>query len=111
MADDALVGWKLDGNEPLDGIDWGVVAPGSSADRRFRVKNTSTLYTAYGVTVTAESVDHYLSLDGRVFTASIYLGDLPPSAISAVITVRRVTPSSATTGDTSQLTLQPTSWG
>ena len=110
MADE-LVGWKVDGNEPLSLIHWGLVAAGSSADRTFRVKNASTLYTAYDVVVIAESVDHYLSLDGRLFTASISLGDLRPSGISAVITVRRVTPSSATLGDISQLTLQPTSWG
>lgn len=85
-------------------FDWGNVPRSSSADKTFRVKNLSGTQTANTVSVSlhahtdgSPSVpgQHTLSTDGTNFTASIAIGSLAPGAISGVLTLRRVTPSTA----------------
>ena len=89
-------------------LGWGTVIRRSSAERTFRVANTSLIYTAETVTIAvadtgaaadpSQAATHLLSLDGRSFTAGLDLGDLPPGTASSPITLRRVTPSTADTG-------------
>jgi hypothetical protein len=91
---------------PAGVVDWGSTPQGSSADRVIVVANTSTR-TAQGVLLTVEAsedtdefaVTHYLSTDGgRNFAATAALGNIPGGSRSTEVTVRRVTPSTATTG-------------
>lgn len=89
-------------------FDWGTVVCRSSADLIFRVANTSLVYTAESVSVAVadtgatedptQASTHLLSRDGRSFTATLDLGDLPPGTTSAPLTLRRVTPEFAITG-------------
>jgi hypothetical protein len=86
-------------------VDWGATPRGSSADVPIVVTNTAS-QTAQGVVLTVEpsedttefSVTHYLSTDGRNFAASVNLGNIPGASRSAEVTVRRVTPATATLG-------------
>ena len=104
MAQDKLEFWqpKNDARVPDDYFAWGTVAPGSSEDRIFRIRNGSYAYTAYDIVVSLETmnryepalpvdVQHYLSRDGRLFTATVSIGDLAPRVISDVLILRRVT--------------------
>lgn len=99
-------------------VDWGVSPRGSSADRQVVVANTSTL-AAQGVVLSVEAaedsagfaIQHYLSLDGRNFTATVDLGSIAGGSRSASVTVRRVTPSTATTGArAARLAATATTW-
>lgn len=85
-------------------LDWGNVPRSSSADRLFRVKNLSASLTATSVRVAMESLtdttpsvpaQHTLSADGTTFLAQVNIGSLAPGAISAPLTIRRITPSNA----------------
>ncbi len=85
-------------------LDWQDIAPSSGADKFFRVKNLSPALTATSVTVTLSDPGtgtediaryHYLSLDGVEFINTVSLGTLLPGGISAPVTLRRVTPSTA----------------
>jgi len=115
---DSLALWTADGNTAITAVDFGLVPAGSSSDYMFRVKNQSGAYTAAGVTVSvknangSEAVDFYLGYaDGGPLAATISLGDLQPSAISALLVLRRVTRASAAGGaGTCNLVLSPTSW-
>lgn len=121
---DTLEFWdpQADAKVKDDHFDWKVVAPGSSADKRFRVRNSSAEYTAVGVQVTLEhlgiydpalpvSVQHFLSVNGRLFTASVNVGTLAPRAISAPIILRRVTAPIADEGSGEfQLSAHATDW-
>lgn len=78
--------------------DWGTVAPGSSADKRFRLLNESELYTATGVLITSTHIDLYLSTDGRNFGVVIAVEDIPPLSHSAIYWVRRITRRDALSG-------------
>lgn len=81
------------------GISWGVVAPGSSADFKFRVFNASLLYQAVGIELSLpDDSDHYLSDDGLVFAASLEVPPLAPRSNSDILTIRRVTPHAASDG-------------
>lgn len=95
----------LDQIIPPAHLDWGNVPRGSSADRQFRVKNNSSTLTANTVTVSIEALSdttpsvpgqYSFSFDGITFTSTVQIASLGPGAISAPITVRRVTPSNAT---------------
>lgn len=88
---------------PAD-LDWGNAARSSSADKTFRVKNLSATYTANTITVGMEATtdpsptmtgQHTISNDGTNFFSSRTITSLAPGAISAVHTLRRVTPSNA----------------
>jgi hypothetical protein len=103
-------------------LPWGIIAPGSSADKDVRVKNCSANYTAIDVTVSVDTMDieepalsvavqHLLSTDGQRFIAAVDIGTLPPGATSSRITVRRVTSLDADLGDGDfQLLAHPTEW-
>lgn len=88
-------------------FDWGTVAAGSSDDKMFRIRNESTVYDAVGVVVSLHPLEapatpgaqyqHYLSLDGNVFTATVSV-DIAAATLSPLLWLRRVTPSTATTG-------------
>ncbi len=124
MATDTLEFWHPSADERLavDYFDWGSVAPGSSADRTFRVRNSSINYTALGVVISLEqlgiytparpvNVQHFMSLNGRQFAATVALGDLGPRAVSQLVTLRRVTSRDADVGPGEfQLSAQPTDW-
>ncbi len=80
-------------------IDWGIIAPGSSADLQLRIYNESDYYTATGVVVsTPNTSGHYLSTDGTTFTASLALQNIAPRQYSVTITLRRVILRAATPG-------------
>jgi hypothetical protein len=107
---DVLAFWHPTKSMALDEhwFQWGVVVPGSSADKQFRVRNLSNHYTARSITVTftelgspARSVaaQHYLSRNGTTFTATLGLGDMQPGGVSTVLTVRRVVAADADEGD------------
>lgn len=124
MAQDTLEFWhpKQDLRLPDGYLNWGTVAPGSSEDRIFRVRNVSFTYTATDVEVKLQSsgripvalpldVQHYLSRDGRVFTATVVLGDLLPRVVSDPIILRRVTARLADVGlGEYQLSAKPGDW-
>lgn len=100
---DTLVLWAADTATELTTIPWSTVYPGSTEDTRFRVVNTSELYTAAEVTVGLAGSDTYtadlfLSLDGLSFAKSLELGDMPPGATSLSAYLRRITPSAQLTG-------------
>lgn len=112
MADvtDVLAFWHPTKALALDEhwFDWGVVVPGSSADRQFRLRNLSRQYTAKAVAVTvtelgapARSVaaQHYLSTDGTTFAAALAVGDLLPGGVTGLLTLRRVVAADADEGD------------
>ncbi len=82
-------------------LSWGEVALSSSEDRFFRLRNMSFAYSALDVTVSIEEMgiaeparsvaaQHFLSLDGRRFTATIPVGGSGPRNITEVLIVRRV---------------------
>lgn len=103
-------------------LPWGVVAPGSSADKQFRIHNASDDYIAADITVSVQEMglaepvlsvaaQHLLSSDGRTFTATVSVGTLPPGGISARLTLRRVTSPDADIGDGDfQLLAHPAQW-
>lgn len=121
---DTLDFWhpRQDRKIPDDWFDWGVVARGSSADKQFRVRNLSSVYTARDVVVSLHHLDlydpalpvhvqHLLTQDGRTWFASITIGDLIPRALSPMLTVRRVTAAVADEGPGEfQLSATPTEW-
>ncbi len=121
---DVLAFWHPYRDEELseDYLPWGVVAPGSSADKTVRVRNLSPHYTAAGVVVSvtemglaeptrAVAPQHLLSMDGQRFAATAQVGTIAPGAISGPVTVRRVTAVDADPGDGDfQLLAHPTEW-
>ncbi len=85
-------------------FDWGNVPRSSSEDRQFRVKNLSSTLTANNIRLSFEALtdttpsvpgQHTLSSDGTNFFAQRTITSLSPGNISAIHTVRRVTPSTA----------------
>lgn len=95
---DMLVLWGESRAARITRIDFGAVPAKSSGDVRFRIKNQSSQYTAQDAVVSVEGVSAWttatnflLSLDGLNFAETVLAGDLPPAAISPVITLRRTT--------------------
>lgn len=111
---DTLALWSPTLAAAMSVVDFGTVMAGSSGDLSFRVKNLSSTYTAVAVVVSFTGTDgeqFYLSADQRRFTGTYALGNLPPSAVSRRLFVRRVTPSGADIGSyTCNLRLQAQSW-
>lgn len=98
---DTLALWGVTRSAQLASTDFYDINRRSSSHVTFRVKNLSGVYTAQGVKVIAEDGDFdniYLSVDGVNFAGTVDIGDLPPGAISGEITIRRITPSTATNG-------------
>lgn len=88
---------------------WGTIPPRSTGDLRFRVRNRSTTKTANTITVSLVDLDdpvasptvasqQLLSADGLLFTASLTITQLKPLMTTAVLTLRRVTASTADAG-------------
>jgi hypothetical protein len=101
---DTLSFWGITRDARVVKIDFGAVPARSSGDVTFRVKNESSRYTAQAVTVdfdesAAGATQLFLSADGYRFATSLTLGDLPPAALSPVLTMRRVTASDAPVGE------------
>lgn len=111
---DSLAFYDIRSVAVIADLDVGDTAPASSDDTMLRVVNTSDLYQANDVTVTvdgADAVQLWLSTDGDTFTASIDVGDIQPGGSSLTFWLRRVTPSTASTGPcTAQLSASPTAW-
>ncbi len=108
---DTLEFWHPDRNIslPADYFDWSAVVRGSSADRLFRIKNMSAMYDAVSVAVTLQTLNlaevdltadlqHFLSVDGARFSASVNLGTLAAGATSAPVHLRRVVAPTADVG-------------
>ncbi len=124
MAQDTLEFWhpKQDIRLPDGFLNWGTVAPGSSEDKTFRVRNVSYTYTALEIVVSLTQtgrlfsalpldIQHYLSRDGRTFTATAVIGDLAPRVVSDLLVLRRVTARNADVGlGEYVLTAKPGDW-
>lgn len=104
-----LLAWHptIDQRMPAAALDWGDVPRGSSEDRTFRVKNTSSLLTAITPSVSIDALNlqspsvagmYLVSSDGAAFASTLTLPTMAPGAISRVLTVRRSTPGTATLG-------------
>lgn len=103
--------WSPTEEEVIDanGLNFGNSPRRSSADLRFRVKNTSPFVTAVAVTVGLDGLNDHTSPDpdrqfllsednGRTFAGDINIGTLAPGQVSSLLTLRRVTPSNADVG-------------
>lgn len=103
-----------------DVLDFGDAPSGSSEDRTFRLKNNSPSLTANDITVdfttptdaTPSMATQWLvSLNGTDFAPQQQIASLGPGSISPIITLRRVTDSSAALSVwTSLVRAVPTSW-
>lgn len=111
MAESLRVKYATNDDE-IGGINWGVIAPGSSADFKFRVYNDSELYRATGIEISLpDDSDHYVSEDGLVFAASLELPPIGPLANSEILTLRRVIPLAAADGvDSILMTINVDAW-
>lgn len=111
-------GWS-DERIPPVALDWGTVPRTSSDDVSFRVKNLSTSLTARDVRVYMEALtdtapstpaQHVISA-GSAYLAEQTIEVLAPGALSALLTLRRVTPSNAQLGPTTfRLVAHADSW-
>jgi hypothetical protein len=109
---DRIVFWDsaTDVEGDVNALNFGDSPRHSSADKRFRVKNTSSTVISAAVTLSLESLTDpgpgpdthtmmMLSKDnGRTFSASVNVGTLSPGQISQVILLRRVIPAAADLG-------------
>lgn len=111
----------LDENTAADGawLDFAESTRGTTADKTFRIKNNSGTLTANGIVLTCEALTdavpsvppQYTLSDGGAFAASLNVGNLAPTALSPVITIRRTTPSNAAVSLWwARLIVDPTSW-
>lgn len=90
---------------------WGTVAPGSSADLKFRIRNDSDEFFARTITVSVDDTTQYLSADGVTFSASLAFAEIAPQAATPILTLRRVIPRAAADGAGSAiLTLAVAEW-
>lgn len=101
---DTLTFWHPVANTAIDAtyFGWSGAVRGSASDAKFRIRNSSTLYSAREVSVYAQDATshptpslamlHLFSLDGLNFAATVNLGTLVAGALSAPIIVRRVIP-------------------
>lgn len=102
---DRLEIWHPTLDQRVDGafFDWGDTSRGTTADRFFRVKNRSDVYSANNITVgitsltdtTPSYAGSFLFSTGGSFTSSVNIGNLFPNGVSNIITVRRATPANA----------------
>lgn len=103
---DRLAVWHPSSDAHINGYyyDWGDTPRSSSADRTCRIKNMSATLTAEAITVAVDALtdttpsvpgQYLISENGVDFDATADIGDLSPGGISAVLTVRRNTPTDA----------------
>lgn len=98
----------LDDNTAADGahLDWSDIAQGTTADKSFRLKNTSATLTANSISLTTGALTNSTPAigpqitysNGGAFSTTLNIGNLAPGALSVVITVRRTTASNAALG-------------
>jgi hypothetical protein len=111
----------LDDNTSADGawLDFGDATRSTTADKTFRIKNNSSTLTANGINLTTAALTdasptlpaQFTYSDGGAFSTSLGVGNLAPNTLSAVITIRRTTPSNAALSLwTARVTADPTSW-
>jgi hypothetical protein len=111
----------LDDNTSADGawLDFGDATRSTTADKTFRIKNNSSTLTANGINLTTAALTdasptlpaQFTYSDGGAFSTSLSVGNLAPNTLSAVITIRRTTPSNAALSLwTARVTADPTSW-
>lgn len=122
QAPNRLRFWEPSANAELGGAayDWGDVPRNTEVDRTMRVHNPSTTLTATSVSLSTEALtdatpsvppQHLFSVGGGAFATTLNLGDLAPGATSAVVTVRRATPSDASLGLwTARMVASASSW-
>jgi hypothetical protein len=86
-------------------FDWGNVPQNTIADRQFRVKNLSSTLTANNINLSLDALSdttpttvsqHLFSPDGTTFSGTLAIGNLAPSSISGVLTLRRNISNAAT---------------
>ena len=104
---DHLDFWQsdLDLRIAADTMDWGDVPISSTADKSFRIKNSSSTKVARMITITGSpatspsspSVAGFLlfSLDGVTWRSQITLGSIAPGSVSSEVMIRRVVPFNA----------------
>lgn len=106
---DRLRFWHPTDDVPLPAgyFDWGNVPFGSTADATFRIKNVSASTRADTITVSTDALtdatpsvaaQHLLSYAASAYAASVVVPSLAPGALSKLVTLRRVTPSTAQGG-------------
>jgi hypothetical protein len=107
---DTLSLWQASADEALTAgyLNIGNVARASTADLVFRVHNESLVYTARDILISVVSTStiavpdqqymFYLSDDGLNYTATLTVDSVPPIGTSQVITLRRITSSTAQLG-------------
>ncbi len=105
-----LSAWSPTLDKQLDPghLSWGDHPRSSSADKTFRVRNSSSVKTAMDVLVSVEDAYGYgspfpsqqllLSLDGDTWAETVTIGALSPGSVSPIINVRRNTPVNAPLG-------------
>ncbi len=115
--------WHATEDRPLSGqeANWGDIPRGSSGDLEFRVKNLSSSKTAQQIQLGFHALDpgnpsnpgqHLLKApNSSQFLSAININDLAPTAVSGVITLRRVTDMQAQLGlYTVTMKAEPVSW-
>jgi hypothetical protein len=106
---DRLCLWHPTLDQELSGtaFDWGDVPRNTTSTRTFRVKNISPSKTANTSRVAMSAINeasptnvsqHALSDDGSTWVAQVNLGNLAPGAITGVLSLRRVTLTTAQPG-------------
>lgn len=106
---DRLAMWHPTLDEPVSGayFDWGDVSQNTSGTRTFRVKNLSATLTASTITLSTSTLtdstpsilpQHTLATDGVTFGATATIASLAPGAISAPVTLQRLSPANAQLG-------------
>jgi hypothetical protein len=117
---DRLVMWELGFNEEM-AEDYFLNSPvrrGIAETLRFALRNESTQYTANNVVIRVEDVDEVIpsiadqmlfSIDGVTFVDVLSLGDIPPTALSSEIQLRRVVRTDAVSGSF-VVKVEMTSW-
>lgn len=112
---DQLAIWLPTNNSKLMTVEFGYIPVRSSHDAAFRVKNLSTEYRAVAPVLTAEGADagqFFFSIDGGVtFANTVTLDDLYATAVSGLVQLRQVVPSTATLGpQATTLRVRATEW-
>lgn len=102
--------WQADQNLPMEygHLSWGDHSLSSSADKTFRIKNSSTVFSANDVQISVEdelwyatpnpSEQFLFSLDGVSWTEQLTISEISPGTVSPIIRMRRVTPVNALLG-------------
>lgn len=114
--------WHPTLDQPLGGadLDFGDVRQGSSSTKTFRLKNISATMTAIDTVISDEAPTDFTpsvppqydySLDGTTFAQAQTISSIAPGAITAPVTIRRITASNAALSThVLRVRADPTSW-